>query len=153
MWKLYLKSDEGIALQTSFGNLRAELNSSARLIRLGRVRYQDYKEKRSIPGAKPYPMGRSYVVGTFAPFIHKRLGFSHENEIRGVFRDAYESLDDPSEAESGIPVNVNVKKLVESVYVAPGTQVWFRKAVQSVLQRFGLDRDVRQSEFDEPPAY
>jgi hypothetical protein len=50
MWKLYLKIDEGIALQTSFGILHGELSRSARLIHLGRVRYCDYKN--SIPGGR-----------------------------------------------------------------------------------------------------
>ena len=67
MWKLYLKSNEGIALQTSFGLLSSELNNSERTIRLGRVRYCDYKTA-SIPGGKPQKIGSVYMTGLFAPF-------------------------------------------------------------------------------------
>jgi hypothetical protein len=46
MWKLYLKSDEGIAIQTSFARLRDELNESARFVHLGRVRYRITRRSR-----------------------------------------------------------------------------------------------------------
>jgi hypothetical protein len=150
MWKLYLKSGEGVALQSSFGRLRRELDGADRRIHLGKVRYIDYK-KRATPAGTPHLIGRCYMLGQFAPFIYKRLGFSHENEIRGVFQDAWERPGDPSEAQRGLPITVNVRELVEGVYVAPGTQGWLRDAVQSVLRRFGIDREVRPSEFDEPP--
>jgi hypothetical protein len=151
MWKLYLKSDEGIALQTSFGRLRHELNESARRIHLGRVQYIDYTKELTL-GGTPHLVGRSYMLGPFAPFIQKRLGFSHEKEIRGVFQDAWKNPDDPSEAQHGLPIAVNVEELVEGVYVAPGTQGWLRSAVQSILKRFGIDQDVHSSEFDGPPV-
>ena len=77
MWKLYLKSDEGIAVQTSFGRLRRELEESSRCIRFGRVQYRDYT-KASIPGGTPFTIGNAYLLGPFAPFIHKRYGFIHE---------------------------------------------------------------------------
>jgi hypothetical protein len=92
------------------------------------------------------------VLGPFAPFIQKRTGFRHEEEIRGVFQDAWSRPDDPSEAQCGLPIRVNVEQLVEGIYVAPGTQGWLRSAVQGVLKRFGIDREVHSSEFDEPPA-
>jgi hypothetical protein len=91
------------------------------------------------------------VSGLFAPFIHKRLGFSHENEVRGVFQDNYNSVDDSSEAQYGLPIKVNVGNLVENVYVAPGTPGWLRDTVQSLLIKFGIDRKIHPSEFDEPP--
>jgi hypothetical protein len=150
MWKLYLKSGEGIALQTSFGLLRSELDQSTRPIRIGRVRYCDYK-KDSIPGGQPRKIGVAYVSGLFAPFIHKRLGFLHENEVRAVFQDSYNSVDDLPESEFGLPVTVNVEKLVENVYVAPGTPAWLRDTVQSVLNKFEIDLRIQPSEFDEPP--
>jgi hypothetical protein len=151
MWKLYLKSDEGIALRSSFGRLCHELAESSRFIHLCRVQYRDYR-KESIPGGVPFQIGRAYVVGPFAPFTHKRYGFAHETEVRGVFQDRYNSLDDPSEAERGLPIKVNVQDLVEGVYVAPGTTGWLRDAVQSILNKFGIDKGVHPSEFDDPPV-
>ena len=150
MWKLYLKSGEGIALQTSFGCLRGEINKSQRLIYVGRVQYLDY-ENDSIPGGTLYPTGSDHVVGTLSPLIHKRRGFAHENEIRFVFQDSFNSADDPSEAEFGIPLSVSVPELVEAIYVAPGTPKWLRDTAQSVTNKFGVAQDSRVSEFDEAP--
>lgn len=150
MWKLYLKSDEGIAVQTSFGRLRDELNESKRFIHLGRVRYCDYA-KDSIAGGTPVAFGGAKVIGPFAPFTQKRHGFVHEAEIRAMFQDRYKSLDDPSEHEYGLPVGVNVGRLIENIYVAPGTPTWLRATIQVLMQKFGIDRDVRASAFDDLP--
>ena len=151
MWRLYLKSDEGIALQTSFGCLRKELNQSERRIHIGKVRYLNYK-KGSIPGVLPDEIGPERMVAPFAPFIFKRLGFSHEKEVRCVFQDSYNHSDDPSESECGLGIEVNVGELVKGIYVAPGTPAWLRDTVQSILDKFGIDRIVTSSEFDAPPA-
>jgi len=127
MWKLYLKSGEGIAIQTSFGRLHDELNKAPRSIHLGSVQYADYKTD-SIPGGAPERVGNSYLTGPFATFVRKRAGFRHECEVRAVFQDRFDHGYDPSEAEHGIPIEVEVQELVEAVYVAPGTPAWFRGA-------------------------
>jgi hypothetical protein len=60
MWKLYLKSEEGIAVQTTFGRLKSCLEQCSEVIQIGRVQYRDYSSL-TIPG------------GTFAPYLYKRL--------------------------------------------------------------------------------
>jgi hypothetical protein len=150
MWKLYLKSGEGIALQTSFGRLKGELGKAQRLIHLGRIKYADYK-KTSIPGATPRLIGPHLTIGPFGPFTHKRLGFSHEQEVRAIFQDSYTFIDDPPEKERGVEIEVNIEELVEDVYVAPRTPGWFRDAVQSALEKFGINKKVHPSEFDDGP--
>ncbi len=153
MWKLYLKSNEGIAVQTTFGRLKCELNkATSRDIFIGKIEYRDPK-KESIPGGRPYQVGDSYVVGGFAPFTRKRLGFSHEQEVRALFRDdASNVIEDQPEDDHGLRIPVSIEDLVQDVYVAPGTPKWLRDAIQSVLAKFGVDGIVRQSELDEPPA-
>jgi hypothetical protein len=151
MWKLYLKSDEGIAMQTTFARLRAELNESPRFMHLGRVRCRDYT-KESISGGRPAAIGRAWMIGPFAPFTQKRRGFVHEAEVRALFQDYYKSLDDASEHEYGLAVPVDIERLVEDVYVAPETPAWLCATIQDILNKFGLDRDVRSSAFDDPPA-
>src|SRR5207248_1539762 len=72
MWKLYLKSDDGVAIQSTYRNLRDCFNLTEERIFLGLVRYVDY-ERDVIP------------EGTmFTPFIHKRKSFQHENEVRAL---------------------------------------------------------------------
>ena len=74
--------------------------------------------------------GRARVIGPFAPFTQKRRGFVHETEVRAMFQDQYKLLDDPSEHDHGSPVDVNLDRLVEDIYVAPGTAAWLRVTVQ-----------------------
>lgn len=69
-----------------------------------------------------------------------------------MFKDNFKSLDDPSEADYGLAVSVRVEELVEGVYVAPTTPGWFRDAVQSILNKFGINKTVQASEFDDPPV-
>lgn len=152
MWKLYMKSYEAIALQTSVKHLHCELNKSNRRILLGNVAYCDYR-KQSIAGSHSVSVGNAYAITGVGQFISKRLGFRHENEFRALFQDEFTSVDDPSEAEYGLLIGVDVKSLIEAVFVAPGTRVWLREAVQSLLHKFGIDRNVRPSEFDELPPY
>ena len=150
MWKLYLKSTEGIALQTSFGCLKSQLERSRRLIRLGKVQYRDYRID-PVPGGKPHAIGESYLTGPYAPFISKRRGFAHENEVRAVFQDSYRNLNDPSESDFGIAVCVEIGELIENIYMAPQTPAWLHSAVQTVLDKFDVRLRVAASEFDEPP--
>ena len=73
MWKLYLKSDEGIAIQTTFDRLkRAFALYGDRPVFIGQVRYLDY-EKEFIPESN-----------SFSPLLHKRRSFAHENEVRAI---------------------------------------------------------------------
>ena len=45
----------------------------------------------------------------------------------------------------GIAVNVDLNRLVESVFLGPTTQPWFRELVVSVAKKYGLSTDVQQS--------
>ena len=75
MWKLYLKSNEGIAIRSTFGRLRDSLKDEEHKIYIGKVQYIDY-EKDKIPDDT-----------SFSPFVHKRKSFEHEKELRAIIRE------------------------------------------------------------------
>src|SRR5579871_4716327 len=151
MWKLYLKSDEGVAVRSSFARLRRQMDRSPRLISIGKVEYRDYKRK-PVPGARPIEIGSAFVVGGHLTFFSKRAGFAHEREVRALFQDRFKTPDDPSEASGGLPVPVDTEDLIEAIYVAPKTPTWLRDAVQSLLDKFGVHKAVCTSEFDDYPV-
>lgn len=66
MWDLYLKSNEGIAIQTDYTSLFNILNNSDKDIYLTKVVYSDYDETE-------FP-----ITNLFYPYVHKRTSFSHE---------------------------------------------------------------------------
>ncbi len=91
MWKLYLKSDEGIAIRSTVGRLKASMTDvvitpapreelrGPKMV-IGMVRYIDYHTEH-IPED-------NYL----APAMYKMRSFQHEHELRAVIVD-YPLLD------------------------------------------------------------
>lgn len=137
MWSLYAKSTDAIAICTTFKKLHQLLPSVARL---GLVRYVNYK-KAWIPEDRPLHR-----------FMHKRLSFQHEHELRALIDlGAPEVPLIGQEVENGLKVPVDLNRLIKRVYVAPRSTSWFLELVARVCVRYGLNqRPVRSSLYDDP---
>lgn len=142
MWKIYAKTNEAIAIRSSFARLARELDEKTYL---GVVEYIDF-ENDWVPEGN-----------TFFPFVHKRRSFSHEQEVRALFSEwpvkeggfDYEAIP-PS---GGLERKVNIHELIESVYVAPTGPAWFKTLVEQVCRRYGLTTPVIQSSLDAEPFF
>jgi hypothetical protein len=146
MWKLYLKSDEGIAIRTTCDRLRRCFKETTHDIFVGEVKYVDYQR---------FVIGERNVL---PPFFVKRLSFAHEREVRAVISSIFHTPPQPTKLPPdpepfGITLDVNLDFLVEGVFVAPGTQDWVRDAIQSILEKFGLDRIVQRSSISDSPVF
>jgi len=76
MWKIYLKTNEGIAIRTTIKNLSESFTQvDENNINIEAVRYIDYENDWLPEG------------NTIYPFIHKRKSFSFENEIRAIYSE------------------------------------------------------------------
>jgi hypothetical protein len=133
MWRLYLKSDEGLAIRSTFSRFRDSIKD-ARPVAIGVVKYLDY-DTDEIDWQNVFNLG-----------LHKRMSFEHEREIRGIIMD-------PGVNARGTSVAVDLEVLVDEVYVAPTTPSWFAEVVQSVLGQYGVSRAVRRSKLGEDPLY
>jgi len=146
MWKLYLESSEGIAIQSTYYRLKSSIRDKSLPIHIYKVKYIDY-EQDFMPG--------EFNVG---PFFHKRKGFEHEHELRAVIQNwAYERggekvLAKPI-ADEGIYVKVDLDLLIDRIYVAPKCPEWFFKLVKSVVRKYKLNKDVLRSSLDDKPRY
>ena len=69
MWQLYSKTNEAVALKSTFFRLANELDEKTYI---GLVDYIDF-ENAGLPEGN-----------TLYPYVHKRLSFSHEKEVRAV---------------------------------------------------------------------
>src|SRR5581483_8505070 len=143
-------SGEGVAVQTTFRALSRQLETCPRRMFIGLVKYINYHTDLT-PAGTPLELGDALVAPPFAPYIYKRRGFGHEKEVRIVFQDSYATVDDTPEALYGIPIEINIEELVTAVYLAPGTKSWLRDVVQAAMNKFGLSRAARASEFDATP--
>jgi len=138
MWNLYLKSDEGVAIQSTAGNLVQELFSncpSECSPGVAPVRYIDF-EKDEPP------------LGYLGASSLKRKSFEHEREVRAILYKCNEldGIDGVSEvAPAGIDIPVNLNNLIENVYVSPAAPRWFFELVNAVVDRFDCEFPVHQS--------
>ena len=90
MWRLYLKDNEGIAIQSSPKLLFEALEKTSDSIRPSRVRYLNY-EKEIWYNEKEYPhIHYNFII----PLIHKRAEYSHEREFR-LLIELREAENDP----------------------------------------------------------
>lgn len=149
MWQLYASNNEAVALQSTYERLHLQLPADSYI---GEVRYIDFENDF---------LG---LTNAFTPFMHKRISFSHERELRAL-------IDDPSPAEvptdqpdaidydqnivnslSGLEVTVDVHELVDRIHVAPTAPQWFKGLIEEVSARFGFAKTkVAASELDEVP--
>jgi hypothetical protein len=147
MWKLYLKSDEGIAIQSTFGRLTRSFEGTSREVCAGIVSYLDYDSQ---------PLSSDNIL-TF--FLHKRRSFDHEQELRAmvIIPTISEGTSGilPGEfiTDDGIYVPTNLDVLIEEVFVSPTSQPWFMDLIKSVTEKYGLRRNVRQSKLAGGPVY
>jgi hypothetical protein len=159
LWKLYLKSNEGVAIQSTFGRLKGCFKQGTPDIYIGEVHYIDYQTEKISES------------NFFNSFLHKRRSFEYEKEIRALVleytRQRAEVLEyarrkdegvhtpskPPSSVAAGVPVDVDLEELIANIYVAPENPKWFVELVKSVTRKYGLNKPVVQSTLDAKPLY
>jgi hypothetical protein len=143
MWKLYSQAGAGIAIQTTCGSLCKSLASQPGDVYVGRVSYIDYK--------------RDFVPegNIFGPFLHKRLAFQHEREVRALVwvRDTPAEKATERDSSGGVSIRVDLNILLKQVVVSPLSPQWFHKLVDSILNRYSFSLPARHSDLADPAPY
>lgn len=142
MWKLYLQSNEGVALRSDSNALAAILERSSLNAGISLVQYIDY-DSAVIP-----------FRNSFFPFVHKRLSFAHENELRAIIWEV-DHINRPKIQDDALSVSVDVtvEELVKSIYVSPTAPRWFGQLVEQVTQRYDLKVPVVRSSLYDRPSF
>lgn len=143
LWDVYLQSNEGVALKSTYGRLAGVLAPSPLTIAISKINYVDYEQT-------PF-----FTANIFDPYLHKRLSFEHENEIRAII--CTHNIGDnaqliPAEDDS-VTVPIAVDELVEAVYVSPAAPEWFGDIIEQVINRYGLSIPVIRSTLYDRPIY
>jgi hypothetical protein len=149
MWRLYARTTDAVAIQSTYARLHKVLPCGTQL---GIVKYIDYNTDWM-------PEGNS-----FYPFMHKRKSFEHERELRALIQDTPLKPDPNGSAASvfdydhanqgaGRMVSVRLQELVETIYIAPTAQTWFRDIVKGVTAKYQIDLPVEQSALDQSPEF
>lgn len=150
MWRQYIKSNEGVAICSSYGNLKRSLIDKTDIY-LGKVSYIDY-EKDMIEDGQ-----------SFEPYMFKRKSYEHEKEIRALIckppipaedSERPDFLDTTVETiDGGINIEVDLLVLIKSIYVAPNTPSWFYDVVKNVIGKYGYSFEVFKSQLNNSPNF
>jgi hypothetical protein len=148
MWRAYCGTQEGAALRTTYGKLRAAVDDRWTLV--APVRYLDFATERLPSHNLAYPL------------LCKRIEFAHEREVRVLrFRidEWLEALRRGAPATvAAAPVEylaVDPDALVDEVYVSPYAPEWYHDAVRVLLAKLtpGLDGRLRWSRLADDPDW
>ena len=145
MWKLYAQTNEAVAIQSTYEKLHSCLPSGTFV---GVVNYIDYDIEWM-----PEDNG-------FWPLMHKRLSFEHEKELR-VLAQELPQTNSPENAidisvvnnKSGKNIKVDLRDLIENIYISPTAPQWFSDLVCSITKRYDFDFQVKQSNLARLPSY
>jgi hypothetical protein len=142
MWSLYLKSSEGLAIQSTYAKLR-DCFEFEHPVYIGAVDYIDYK-------TEAFDTGNEFI-----PFVTKRKSFEHEREVRAIVECASINPDQSGRplTVGGANIKVSLEKLVQAVYIAPTAPTWFAEVVRQTIKQFGYAFEVRQSDLAMDPIF
>ncbi len=162
MWKVYLKSPEGIAIKTTVGELKRSIRKdNSNNVTYGRVEYLDY-DKESILGVYEKNKKNGIYTPPF-PVFFKRKAFEYENEFRimAMYETGVSSVDNIVDellkfkltAAESITINVELNDLIQEIYVSPFAGTWYFDIVKKLVTRYGLNIPIIQSKINTIPEY
>lgn len=134
MWRLYAsgKDAKGVALKSNVKRLREAIDHD---VEIGRIDYIDY--------SKVWPNANEALW-------RKRMSFEYEHEVRiRVITEG--GLSDTPPEYMRLPVKLD--GLIDSVYVSPMAESWFKDLVADVLNKYGLSKQVFHSTLDDRALY
>lgn len=142
MWSLYLKSQDGIAIQSTYNRLVDCFEETDIDVMIGIVKYIDY-DKAFINFAD-----------TFSPFLHKWKSFEHENEIRCIVWQPDFSEDAAYNLRSGgVKIKIDLIALIEKIYVSPDSPKWLSDLLQDIVKKLGFDFPIINSRLSQLPLF
>jgi hypothetical protein len=142
MWKLYVKSGEGIAIQTTVRNLKAALDDTAETLHLADVLYLDHKEKPRVGNTMPLAC------------MTKRKCFAHEQEARLFWIDEKPEANPTNAiAPEGKEVKCNMSALIKTVHVAWTKPHWLKPIVKDILEKYNIQAEVEELDLTSEPHW
>ena len=139
LWRLFPKSDEGIAIQSTIEKLGNSIagGSGEGNVWIGSVTYGHEKvRERKTDTPKSYSSDDAVFT--------KRACFEHEKELRLVIY-AHEFEKPVLCNQNGLKVSVNIDSMISEVVISPEAPHWIKDLVERVLKKYDFSFGVRQS--------
>jgi hypothetical protein len=145
MWKAYVRSPEGVAVRTTFADMRRAFWTHNYVV-AGVVKYIDFTKDDATQ------------TNSFQLVCRKRKQFAYEKEMRLIWwtdsemkPGQYEVL--PKFEGAGRPIDVDLEALVQQIYISPSSPPWFVDLVRSVIRQYGLSCPVAPSTLSGRPTW
>ncbi len=146
LWKLFPKSDEGIAIKSNIGKLVQSIetrNSEQNTIYLGSVTYGHEKV-----AARKTNNPKSFS-GSDALFT-KRQCFEHEKELRLVMHA--NDIKTPVLSNGiNLKIEVDLELMISEIIISPEAPSWIEDLVKRVTKKYGFSFEIRQSTLNKLP--
>lgn len=145
LWKLFPKSDEGIAVMSNIERLRksVESKSGQHTIYMGSV---TYGHERIIERKTEIP--KSYN-GDDAVFT-KRACFEHERELRLVIY-ANDIKTPILHNQNGLKLLIDLESLISELIISPEAPYWIKDLAGRVTKKYGFSFKITQSTLNRLP--
>lgn len=146
MWKLYMASTFGVAIQSKYSKLVEALPSNYlpgdhRGPFVGLVNYIDYETE---------VFDNNNI---FFSLLHKRTSFKHEEECRAIiWKCGNHRGPDPiplielENNSTGILVEVKLEDLIEKVIISPNAPGWFSSLFKEITRKYGYNFTIYDSQ-------
>lgn len=131
MWNSYLKTNEGIAIRTTFKHLIASFGESQKRLMVGMITYADYDKD-------------VLFYNPFTPFLTKLKSYEHENELRLIYSSDVKQGEEHT-FKGGMYVDVDLTKMIEKIYISPNSPEWFKDLMKGFLDKFNLNFEIISS--------
>ncbi|MDQ8918338.1 hypothetical protein RFH39_08690 [Acinetobacter baumannii] len=140
MWKIYGKTNSGIAIETDYSTLVRLLPEN---IHAGLIKYIDYNCERINDN------------NLFSFFMHKRKSFIHEQEVRLIFTDTtnLEQGSNYQDNAKGKEITIDLNEMIKTIHVAPTAEEWIYEAIKDVVKKYRIKAEVKQSELYSKQLY
>lgn len=153
MWHLYLKDNEGVAIQTTVETLKIVIDQIQEKIGISKVRYLNYEIERWFHPIDYPEMGYNLYI----PLVHKRVEFKHENELR-LIHDVDEAIDDETywnrqPCHIGKLIEVDIHKLIGKVYFPPTIDSKAISRIKYMAKKYGFNFKFEKSKLANKPLY
>ncbi len=135
MWKIYVKSGEGLAIQSSVGRLQDSLSGAIQDIYAGQVSYVNYDDD-VIPNSN-----------LFYRVMWKQKSFEYEKELRAIYwrltrLDRESASPDLRELFDNLPpgfdIVVDLNTLIENIVLSPTSPKWLERLVRTIASRYNI---------------
>ena len=144
MWKLFLKTNNGIAIKTTVGKIKKSISNNSEEVFISKVYYKDFSNTTHTD-LMDDPLNRypnSASGGSYSQFNYKRKSFEHEQELRLIYID----MPIPHALKDGIPrepieskkISVVLEDLIQEIMISPTADDWFKELITRLLTQLKL---------------